>query len=223
MLREWINRWFGGKQKNTTPHNDNTINDSVDHPPVDRSATPAAAINDDAVSAYTAYSNASEHQAAALHTSAPVMPIASDSASNGISYSPTLIDALKDDHSDLIELYSEIAHIMASGHYDAIPEALTSFKTKLDVHLLTENLRFYCYLEQNLSGHTAELELMKSFRREMSSIARAVVGFVRKWQFTVITKANKDSFLEEYAQIGDALTQRIEREENSLYTLYMAA
>jgi regulator of sigma D len=217
MIIKWIrlliSRWISSLQKTAQ------INSGI----VSHDATHQAFASAELESAYAAYSKDAAHTPAVLHTAVTDMPIASADASNGISYSPTLIDSLKDDHSDLIEMYSEIAHIMAAGHYDAIPEALTSFKTKLDVHLLTENLRFYCYLEQNLTGHAAELELMKSFRREMSNIARSVVGFVRKWQFTVITKANKDSFLDEYAQIGAALTQRIEREENTLYTLYMAA
>lgn len=221
MILEWINRWFGGRQ--TTNTADNNIPPSIDTAP-----EPAAYSMDSAQPVTEA------QRTSTLHTYAPhaltdnqiaanAMPISSADPDSGISYSPNLIESLMDDHNDLLELYSAIAHVMAEGRFDEIPEALTLFKTKLDVHLLTENLRFYCYLEQNLGENAQEREIMKNFRREMSTIARAVVTFIRKWQAHIITAENKDEYLSEYAQIGDALAQRIEREEKGLYTLYMAA
>lgn len=220
MIRQWINRWLSGQQQ-TAP-----INNDTGHPThAIRETTPY--LFDATPTTVTPQPLAQPTLTASPHTesrtAANAMHISSADPDCGISYSPTLIDTLMDDHDDLLELYSQIAHIMAERRFDEIPEALTLFKTKLDVHLLTENLRFYCYLEQSLDEDAEERETMKTFRREMSTIARAVVTFIRKWQAHMITDDNKAEFLSEYAQIGDALAQRIEREEKGLYTLYMAA
>ncbi|MGH8506370.1 MAG: hemerythrin domain-containing protein [Stenotrophobium sp.] len=141
-------------------------------------------------------------------------------AQSRINYSPTLIGALEQDHADLLRLYGEVDQLLRKGAFEPIAAALTAFKTRLDVHLLNENLRFYCYLEERLSGSPLDLETMKEFRHEMNSIARGVSSFVRKYQMAGVSLANHRNFTQEFHQIGALLTQRIEREESGLYTLY---
>ncbi|GAC1379093.1 MAG: hypothetical protein NVSMB40_19130 [Aquirhabdus sp.] len=138
-----------------------------------------------------------------------------------MSYSPTLIDVLMSDHGELLILFGNIEELLIAQRYDEIPVAMGEFKTKLDVHLLTENVQFYGYLEQTLVECPENLEIMKGFRREMSEIARTVIDFIRKWQTANISDDTCSDFLKEYRQVRAALTQRIDREENGLYTLYM--
>lgn len=135
-------------------------------------------------------------------------------------YSAELIAGLKDDHTDLVRRHREIEQLALKGQYGAIPLALAGFKNKLDVHLLHENLQFYCYLEQRLSRQADSLALIKEFRAEMNAIARAVVNFVKKYRAEGVGVANHPAFMAELREMGALLARRVEREEKDLYTLY---
>ncbi|MGH8539433.1 MAG: hemerythrin domain-containing protein [Stenotrophobium sp.] len=141
-------------------------------------------------------------------------------AQSRFTYSPTLIQSLEGDHAELLQMYTQVDQMLKRGDYEAIVPALGTFKTKLDVHILNENLRFYCYLEEHLAGSPDELNVMKDFRREMNDIARGVVNFVRKYQMAGVTLSNHKNFGNEFQQVGALLAQRIEREERGLYILY---
>lgn len=137
-----------------------------------------------------------------------------------ITYSAQLVPSLLSDHQELFKLYGDIEAALAAGDLDSVPRLLGTFKTKLDVHLLSENLRFYCYLEQSLEDQHEELEIMKGFRREMNDIARAAVNFVRKWQTAGVTPGSTRTFTMEAQQIKTLLEERMSREETGLYPLY---
>lgn len=135
-----------------------------------------------------------------------------------ISYSPQLIGRLCGDHQQLLGLYQAVLDMLGQQRYEQIPAALDSFKSKFDAHVLNENLRFYCYVEQKLGG--PDLATMKDFRSDMNSIARGVVNFVRKYQAAGVSTANSRVFEEELRLIGALLLQRIQAEEQDLYPLY---
>jgi hypothetical protein len=138
-----------------------------------------------------------------------------------INYSPELIPALKGDHGELLSLYRDIEKMAVHGGYAGIPAALGSFKSKLDVHLLNENLHFYCYIEEKAQD-PQDKELIKGFRSEMNALARGVVNFIKTHRQAGVHPANAQSFLTELRQVGALLVRRIEREEKQLYTLYRA-
>jgi hypothetical protein len=50
--------------------------------------------------------------------------------------------------------------------------------------------------------------------------ARGVVDFVKRYQQCDFDDSTRSQFLADYRRIGGLLTQRIEREESSLYPLY---
>lgn len=135
-------------------------------------------------------------------------------------YSPELIDGLKGDHADLLRRYGDIEQLALKGQYAALPMALAGFKNKFDVHVLHENLQFYCYLEQRLARDADTLTLIKDFRSEMNAIARGVVNFVKKYRTVGVQPGNGAEFLAELRSVGALLVQRVEREEKDLYTLY---
>ncbi|RNF84375.1 hemerythrin domain-containing protein [Lysobacter psychrotolerans] len=137
-----------------------------------------------------------------------------------IAYDPELVDSLQRDHAELVNLFGSIGRQAEIGAFEQIPAALVSFKTLLEGHLIAENVRFYNYVENSLRGDSLNSELIRSFRREMNTIARGVVDFVKKYQLATFDVATRDAFLGDYRAVGALLTQRIEREENSLYPLY---
>ena len=137
-----------------------------------------------------------------------------------INYDPGLVDSLKHDHTELVSMYGQLGQDVKDGQFQRIPNALLAFKTRLEAHLLIENVRFYVYVEQSLSGDSENMALIRGFRREMNSIARGVVEFVRRYQNTRVTADNSLSFMREYEEVGQLLVMRIEREEHNLYPLY---
>ncbi len=136
-----------------------------------------------------------------------------------ISYDPQLVGSLTQDHEHLVALYRRIGVLLEESRLDELRNELVNFKTRFEAHVLTENVRFYVYLEQHLTdGHDAEVIL--DFRREMNGIARAVVAFVKRYQSVEFDAATVARLREDYASILAALSQRLEREEGALYPLY---
>lgn len=142
----------------------------------------------------------------------------------GIAYYPKLVDNLKDDHQHLLGLYTLVLNTIDKMEYTKIPGQLEVFKTDFHAHLNTENIKFYGYLEKNLKETDSEEEYksIRTFRREMNSIANTVNKFLNNWINSGIDSSNVDAFTEELKGIGAALVKRIESEENKLYPIYSA-
>lgn len=140
-----------------------------------------------------------------------------------IAYDAALVPALKRDHGDLVRLFTEIGDLAMERRYAAVPAMLTTFKTHFEGHLIAENVRFYNYVENSMQDDPENLMLIRSFRREMNTIARGVVDFVKKYQINHFDQRTHEAFLDDYRAVGALLAQRIEREESSLYPLYQSA
>ncbi len=135
-------------------------------------------------------------------------------------YSPKLIASLQGDHGELLKLHHEIERLAADGRYAALPAALAAFRSKFDLHVLSENLNFYGYVEEKSAGRPEDQDLVRGFRSEMNAIARAVVNFIKKYRSTGVHAGTVNDFRVELRQIGLLLMKRIEREEKELYLLY---
>lgn len=150
-----------------------------------------------------------------------VPPVEQRRAGFGIAYDAGLVPALKRDHADLVKLYGAIGERAQQGDFQQVPQMLMAFKVHLEGHLIAENVRFYNYVENAMQGDSESTALVRSFRREMNAIARGVVDFVKKYQISTFDQQARDEFLADYKTVYGLLAQRIEREEASLYPLYM--
>lgn len=139
-----------------------------------------------------------------------------------IRYSPTLINELQIDHQQLLVLYMAIKSSFEAGDYPTVSEKLNEFRTGLQGHLLTENVRLYIYLDRMLGQDEMNSELIRSFRREMDGIGKAVLNFLKKYEAIGVDKDLAPSFAKDFSAIGVVLTERIKKEESVLYPLYMA-
>lgn len=137
-----------------------------------------------------------------------------------ISYDPKLIDSLLRDHAELGRIFGNIGEAQKAGNYADIRPLLIQLKTRLEAHVLTENVRFYNYLQQSLAGDTTDSSTMYSFRREMNGIARSLVEFVKKYQSCGFSPDERRQFATDYDAVGKVLEQRFDSEENNLYPLY---
>lgn len=138
-----------------------------------------------------------------------------------IRYSPDLVGELTGEHRQLVGLYGDIQSAFDQEDYDRVSELLETFRGILQGHLLTENIRLYIYLERNFSRDETNAELIREFRREMDGIGKTVMNFLRKYEAIGVDRDLSAAFGRDFAELGRVLTRRIEREETTLYPLYM--
>ncbi len=139
-----------------------------------------------------------------------------------IAYDPELVDSLKGDHQALLVIFNNITAAFKKENYTKVAGELKEFRTLLQSHLLTENVRFYIYLQRQLAGSHLDTELILGFRKEMDGIGRAVIRFLDKYESIDTDTALTASFEGELTQIGQVLGERIKKEEEVLYPLYRA-
>ena len=137
-----------------------------------------------------------------------------------INYDPSLIQDLEAEHGTLVELFGKIwSEGFEPKNYKKTASLISQFKSDFQAHLLTENVKFYVYLEQSLAEDPHNLNIVKEFRSDMNDIANAVVKFCKKYQGNFTTTLVKQ-FKEDYSNVGEVLTRRVSLEEKSLYILY---
>lgn len=138
-----------------------------------------------------------------------------------IRYHPDLITRLQGHHIALLKLFGAVkTHAMNDEFADAL-KSMQSFRQALTTHLLEENVKLYTYLAKCLDADPDNRDLMMDMKSEMGKIGTVVMRFLNQYTNSGITPFNKKQFLEKLDEIGPALVDRIEREESSLYTMYM--
>ncbi len=138
-----------------------------------------------------------------------------------IRYDPKLIERFSGQHVELVNEIQLVKKFLVAKNYPATIESLRSFKVMLQQHLLEENLRFYTYLTHCLINDSEGRELMNDMRIEMGEIGRLLTRFIKHYLEFGINDLNAETFDSELTGIIHALADRIDREEKSLYTLYM--
>ncbi|HET6588009.1 MAG TPA: hemerythrin domain-containing protein [Oleiagrimonas sp.] len=141
-----------------------------------------------------------------------------------VGYDPKLLDALLSDHARLGAMFERIGKSSEAGDYNEVCKLLTHFKSSLQAHILTENVRFYTYVETMTASDRDSAKTMHDFRRDMNTIARQVVDFIKKYQACdFASRTEREQFAKDYATVGGLLEQRLDSEENDLYPLYVAS
>lgn len=153
---------------------------------------------------------------------APAAP-ANTAPGTRIHYHGDLIDKLTGDHRHLLTLFGETQAAAGQGDVAVAAARLEAFRSALQAHLLTENVRLYVYLEHLLAGDPSSRDLIHEFRHEMDSIGKALVAFLGKYRELATRPDLAAAFADELAAVGGILVQRIEREEGTLYPLYTPA
>lgn len=138
-----------------------------------------------------------------------------------ISYSPELIAKFKHDHQQLLQLFGATKAAATAGDVVTAAARLDDFRGALQGHLLNENIRLYIYLEHALAANPDSHALVRGFRHEMDEIGKAVVSFLAKYRELASKPELAAPFSEELDGVGAVLVQRIQREEETLYPLYM--
>lgn len=137
-----------------------------------------------------------------------------------IAYDDHLITRFQGHHQSLLKLFNAISAAAEERDYDRLGPVLKKFLNVFDQHTLEENLKLYVYLQKCVDDED-HAEMMRDMKQEMGQIGRTVRAFVRHHRRFGVNDANIDKFRQELAGIGEALTDRIKREEEGLYQLYV--
>lgn len=140
-----------------------------------------------------------------------------------IAYHPNLIDQLQGDHQKLLGIFGNILATFNAGDLAGTAKLLEEFRGNIQGHLLTENVKLYIYLEHALRQDEESHQLVHGFRHEMDGIGKVVLAFLGKYKNIASQPELAAAFGTELAQIGEALVARIQREEETLYPLYLPA
>ena len=137
-----------------------------------------------------------------------------------LNFYPDLIENLKDDHRNLLALYTKMSEALENENYNQLAELFTQFKVQLHRHILKENLKLYIYLTYAITNDQKSLDTIRDLKTEMQQIGRAVNKFLQHYSQMPWTEEQKKKFPEEFNSTGNILIDRIDREEQSLYPLY---
>ena len=140
--------------------------------------------------------------------------------STNISYKPQLIENLKADHLNLLDIYNDIKLASENNDFKTVEDYLIIFRNELEDHLLKENINLYIYLSHLLKNDPSNSGVIAGFRKEMDAIASIVLKFLVKYESIVTDEGLQEGFAKEFDVIGEVLGTRIQREESTLYTLY---
>lgn len=140
-----------------------------------------------------------------------------------IGYHAELVSQLEGDHQNLLRIMGTVGEALAAHDLKAVVQRLDAFRSAIQDHLLTENVRLYVYLEHALVQDPVSHALIHEFRREMDGIGKAVLNFLAKYRELETQPDLVRTFGDDLNAVGKVLAERIRREEAMLYPLYLPA
>lgn len=138
-----------------------------------------------------------------------------------LPYDPALISRFEGHHQSLFKIIANIDKSIESQNFNQLKTRLVTLRGALQEHLLEENLKLYVYLSRCLSRDPINVRLVEGMKAEMNQIAGNVMGFLNSSIEGHIGADNVDAFASNFEGMKKVLAERVRREEESLYTLYM--
>ena len=147
-------------------------------------------------------------------------PDSQELSEDSISYDPTLIKKLNEDHKKILGIFAEIMEAASEDNYDTVNDRLDAFSNALQLHLMTEQIKFHAYLEQVLQHSDLYQQMNKTFQDKIKIIGKKALDFIDQYEKCSWDNEKKKSFVEGMEGLGKMLMERIEMEEE-LYELYL--
>jgi len=136
-------------------------------------------------------------------------------------YRPGLIANLRDQHKELLALFTDLERASEQENASACRQALHRFARMLEQHMAIENRELYGYLLSQ-PGH-ADADLMPRVRTmstDMMHVGRILQRFVTAYSCPALTPEQLTQLRRDLPTIGEVLAHRIHEEETVLYPLY---
>ncbi len=138
----------------------------------------------------------------------------------GVPFDPKLIEQFNGDHRKLVSIAMEIKEQINENNNNKqlIRSLLKTLKVELFHHFAQEEKTLYKYLLILYKNDIDNKELVEEFNSSMHEIQSAVEDFMETYtdRFVVYDA----QFAKDFNGIVEALANRIDVEENHLYSLY---
>ena len=131
-----------------------------------------------------------------------------------------LVKELKMEHELIEQQLNNIENAVYVKNYELLSGYVGEFGATLRSHLAKENTKFYMRLQYILPKNSAQFEIMKKFKNEMTEISKVVNKFIFKYYSCKINEKNQAAYLEELNCVMALLERRILNEESKLFPLY---
>lgn len=123
----------------------------------------------------------------------------------------------------MLALYQEIHRAVVTRKYGAVSKAATALADRLHGHMAIENIKLYAELKRQLENADAEKrQLVHGLQREMHSIGRGAIEFIRTAENVTLSDANAGKFRTDLEAVGSVFARRIRQEEDVLYPLFLS-
>lgn len=145
------------------------------------------------------------------------------SSSQAVSqYDAKLIDTLENEHEELFSLFNQSLNFAKNNEFNTLQLSLVEFATAFTSHIKLEDEQLYGYLKI-LASSKSELEqqIVSDFSKEMKQISSSIFNILSHSPYIPVSKHTVSKFIVEFEKVGKLLTDRIEREENVLYPIYI--
>ncbi|MBP9888620.1 MAG: hemerythrin domain-containing protein [Leptospiraceae bacterium] len=126
----------------------------------------------------------------------------------------TIIDELKDEHSQLAEILREVKKFGIANPKGK--EALIKAKNTLLNHLRKEDLKLYPLLRSHAKENPALDDLLNTFAKDMETVSTVAFDFFKKYEHADTSM----EFARDFGTLYAALGNRIRKEESILYEEY---
>ncbi len=127
----------------------------------------------------------------------------------------------RDQHDELLKIASEISKHLSidvlSKDAHEVRRLLSELLGNLDVHLTMEDKALYPQLLAHSDGRVKSVA--GRFVYEMGGIGETLKDYRSKWRTPAAIQKDPSDFIKQTKAILDALTKRIEKENNELYKM----
>ena len=125
-----------------------------------------------------------------------------------------LVQHLKDDHKQIAKAFEEVKKL-GIGTKEGV-EKLNSVKALLLAHLKLEDVKLYPALRQAAEKNAQLRSTVTIFAKDMELISKAALDFFDKYS----KSQNTVEFARDFGSLFAVLSNRINREESTLYAEY---
>lgn len=136
-------------------------------------------------------------------------------------YDAKLIAKFHKEHKNLVSHIGAIHKAMDGGGLGTgkVKKLLQSLKMELLGHFMEEDIKLYWYLKDYYKENDNALRVVKSFESSIKEIQKDVMYFFDYYSQDEV--ALDDEYIQKFERIVEALSSRINSEEENLYTLYI--
>ena len=134
-------------------------------------------------------------------------------------YDPGLVTVLTEQHRELIMLLIRARSAAQQSRFEDVKITLSQFRVSLDDHLYQESVALLPYLSSRVNAEITRTSL-KDMHNNTAHIERTVAGFLNHYLSYPVSERNAARFDIEIEQVSEEFTERIQREETTLYPLY---